>query len=330
MARALVTGATGLLGANLVRVLLSAGDKVRVTVRRTSSQAALNGLEIEKVEADVRDRKALARALDGIEAVYHCAAVWKTALGRGEAEAMLAVNIEGTRNIVEEARTAGVRRVVHVSSTAVFRPHARPGLIEETFPYQDPRLHPYTRSKIESERIVLDRNGEEIETVVVNPGGMLGEHDYYRNPTYATLISALKGRVPVVFDGIVPLILADDAARAMKQAMDQGRPGERYLLVAVNASLEQICTATSRFAGSGISYRTIPVALAKATALANQKAWELLGRKPDLVPYDIEITQCHPGYSSDKAKKELGFSPAGFDEIIRRSVKWLKDRGWNH
>jgi len=324
MSTVLVTGATGLLGSNLVRGLLEAGKKVRVTVRSRSRMDAIEGLDVEKVTADVTDQDSTASALNGISEVYHCAAIWKTALGPGENRLMMSVNIEGTRNVLRESVKAGVRKLVHVSSTAVYRPGAKPGMIDESFPYQRQDIHPYVHSKVESEKLALSYNNEGIDVVVVQPGGILGEHDYYGNTTYSTLIYFAKSPKCMIFRGMLPLVLATDAAQAMITAMEKAPGGSRYLLAGHNATMESILNAVSSKLGTRPKVRKIPLPAVRAVAKANQKAFELMGRKPDLLPYDIELTQCMPGYSSASALKELDFSPSNLKEIIDRSIDWLE------
>ncbi|HWF24639.1 MAG TPA: NAD-dependent epimerase/dehydratase family protein, partial [Solirubrobacteraceae bacterium] len=225
MARILLTGATGLIGSHIARLLTERGDDLRVTVRESSNLEGLAGLEVETVRADILDRRAMRRALRGTERVFHAAGTPNLALSRART---FAVNVEGTRIVLEEALRAGVERVVYTSSVAAIGPAPRGSTADETQVWDAGRYAiPYLDAKHEAEVEVLRLVARGLPAVMVNPAHVLGPGDPGRSST-VLVRRFLRRQIPVYVDSTLNIVAVEDVARGHLLADELGRVGERY------------------------------------------------------------------------------------------------------
>lgn len=195
-----VTGANGHVGANLVRALLAEGRSVRALVHH--SRRALQGLEVELVEGDVRELASLQRAFEGAEVVYHLAA--HISIRMNEWPLVEAINVLGTRNVVEASLQGGIRRLVHFSSIHAFNeePHDKP--VDESRPLkipESPHAAPYDRSKAAGEREVRQGIERGLDAIIINPTAIVGPHDYYPSHFGQAILSLAQGNLPVLVPG---------------------------------------------------------------------------------------------------------------------------------
>src|SRR4051812_29732674 len=227
MPTTLVTGATGFLGSHVARALVERGDDVRVTVRATSRLEPLKGLEAQTVVADVTDRRAVRRALRGVERVFHVAGTTNL---RMAADDLFRINVQGTRTVLEECLRAGVERVVHTSSVAAVGPAPAGGAADERQVWRGGELGiPYVDSKHEAEVEVLRIAARGLPVVVVCPTYVLGAGDTHRSSTELVRRFMLR-RIPAYVDGAINVVDVSDVAAGHLLADELGVPGERYIL----------------------------------------------------------------------------------------------------
>jgi len=230
---ALVTGGTGFVGSHIVRSLLAAGHRVRVLHRATSKLDALAGLTYESALGDITDVESLRRACEGIDWVFHVAAVadyW-----RADVQRMFEANIEGTRRVLAAAQASGVKRVVFTSSAAALgmRRDGRP--VDETLRFNmGANRFPYGYSKAMAEVVALEAVARGQDVVIVNPSVVIGPGDLnVISGAFILQIKRMGWRVPVPPGGVAVTDVRD-VARWHVAAAERGVPGERYILSTAN------------------------------------------------------------------------------------------------
>jgi len=232
METVLVTGGTGFLGMHLVRVLAQRHYRVRVLARDPQKAQSQTKLDVEIVHGDVTSAEDVRRAVAGCQGVFHLAA--RVTPRAREAEVIFAVNVGGTRNVMQACQEAGVQRIVHVSTLGTLRgeTEAPQGIVDETCPLHSQNLGvPYLDSKVQAERLVLDMVQEQgLPAVIVNPGGMIGPEDNFRSPSSALLKLFFHRINPFVVSWRLNLADVRDVAIGCLQAYRRGQLGERYIL----------------------------------------------------------------------------------------------------
>lgn len=321
--RALLTGATGFLGANLTRELLDRNWNVTAIHRPTSDLFRLANLTLDRRTADVMDIGALKRAIpEDTDVVLHLAADLR--LTDHATDNQIATNVEGTRNVLTAAREAGVQRCVLVSSMAAFGLH--PERIDETVPSNALELPiGYFRTKrlaeIEADR-AIDLG---LEVTIVNPAIILGPFDAGNMPAmYIRRIA--RGEMPLTGAGRASFCHARAVGAAIVNAIDRGRIGERYLLGGVDATLKEIGQRIAEITGGTAPTETLP----QYTALPDP---DTIAQIASRAGYNFFTPQLAFVISNDmlvdssKAIAELGYVPRTLDQMISDQVNWLRDWG---
>jgi dihydroflavonol-4-reductase len=254
----LLTGASGFVGSAVLRELLREGFTVRAFVRPNSRYEDLFGSSVEFVEGDLRDCASLRRACAGCRYVFHVAADYRLSL-RDSAE-VLATNVEGTRNLMEEAIRAGIERMVYTSSVATLngRPDGEPADEVANLPLEY-AIGAYKRSKLVAELMVLDMIHERgLPAVIVNPSTPVGPRDARPTPTGKIVVAAASGRIPAYVDTGLNLVHVDDVARGHLAALRHGRIGERYILGGQNIPFSQMLAEIAQSVGRSRPKYRIP------------------------------------------------------------------------
>jgi dihydroflavonol-4-reductase len=319
----LVTGGTGFVGGAIVERLLADGREVKALARSDDSARALGELGVEPVRGDVLDSEALAAAMHGCEVVYHAAGV--NALCFRDTGLLFEVNVRGSRTVVDVAAAAGVRRVVYTSSAAALG-EARGTVGSETSPHRGSFLSSYERSKFEAEQAVLGAARETgIEVVSMNPASVQG-------PGRATgstrlLLDYLNGKLKAIVDSTISLLDIADCTEGHLLAEARGRPGERYVLSGATLTVREGIELLGRLTGINEPVRALPPAVATTAAVAVEAVARLRGKTPR-VCRDLVRTALHGhAYDGSKAARDLGLNYTPVEETIRRTVAWFHEEG---
>jgi dihydroflavonol-4-reductase len=318
MPRTLITGAAGFIGSHVTQLLVARGDEVRVTVRPGTPKAVLEGLPVESVRADVCDRRAVRRAMRGVDRVFHIAGTTSLALPR---ERAFAVNVEGTRIVLEEALRAEVVRAVYTSSVAAIGP-APPGRTADESNVWDAGRHgiAYVDSKHEAEVTAMRLVARGLPLVIVNPASVLGAGDPGRSST--TLVRRfMRRQIPAYVDGTLNIVGVDDVARGHVLADERGRIGERYILGNRNFTLTRLFADLGRLSGVEPPTLKLPLALALAVGAAGG----MVGvRMPSAQV--IRASALNWAFVNRKAKRELGWGTSPHEDCLEATVAWYRER----
>jgi dihydroflavonol-4-reductase len=323
---AAVTGASGHVGANLVRALLEEGREVRVLLRADSRAVA--GLPVERIEGDVLDRRSLARLMEGAETVFHAAG--RISIVGPEHGLVDRTNVLGVRNVIEACLDAGVRRLVHFSSIHAYsaEPHGE-CISEERSLALGPGEAPYDRSKALGQREVMEAAERGLEAVVVNPTAIIGPHDYKGSRMGRVLLGIATHALPAVIDGGYNWVDVRDVARGAIAAEKRGRSGQCYLLPGRWVHIRDVSLLIHRLTGRKTPLWAAPMWLARP-ASGFALAWGLaLGKEPLFTPAAVRALCGHKLVSGEKAEAELDYRPQPFEETIYDTLEWfLKEGLW--
>jgi dihydroflavonol-4-reductase len=319
----LVTGATGFIGWHVAKKLLERGHRVRALVRPSSQ---VRDIEVETIEGDLRDPDSLERAVAGCAVVYHIAADYR--LWAKDPSDLYRSNVDGTRNLLQAARNAGVERVVYTSTVGcIGMPEGRPGDENVTVTLEE-MTGAYKRSKFLAEQTALEFARAGLPVVIVNPTAPVGDHDFKPTPTGKIIVDFLRGAMPAFVDTGLNLVDVGDTAEGHILASELGKTGERYILGCENLTLEQIFEHLERISGIKAPRWRIPYAVAYAAGVASTGWANLTGHEPR-VPLDaVKMARKRMFVSPEKAKRELGFSPGPVDGALRRAVDWFRTNGY--
>ena len=323
---ALVTGASGFVGAAVMRALLAQGRAVRVLLRPTSDRRNLADLPVEIRIGALEDAASLAAALAGCGALFHVAADYR--LWVRDPAAMYRANVEGTRALMRAALAAGVERVVYTSSVAVLG-LLDEGSADETTPSTvDDMIGPYKRSKFlaEAEVRTLMREAR-LPAVIVNPSTPIGPGDVKPTPTGRMIVEAASGRMPAYVDTGLNLVHVDDVATGHLLAEAKGRIGERYILGGDNLSLAEILRGIAALTGRKAPSLALPVAAVWPIALVAETAGRLTGREPFVTLDGLRMARHKMFFSSDKARRELQYTARPAEAALADAVAWFRAAG---
>jgi len=323
--RVVVTGASGHVGANLMRALLERGDNVRALVYERA--AALEGLDVERVRGDVLDADSLARVFEGAERVYHLAAIISIDGDRGGA--VPAVNVRGARNVAEAALAAGVQRLVHCSSIHAFdqKPHDQP--LDETRSRSDQRRgHPaYDVSKARGEREVRAVIERGLDAVIVNPTAIIGPNDFEGSKMGRVFLDLVRRALPTLIDGGFDWVDVRDVCAGMIAAGDRGRTGESYLLGGRYASVRELADIVHGATGIRPPRATSPMWLARIGAPFVVAAGRITGREPLYTGEALRALRANRNILVTKARDELGYRVRSLEQTVHDALSWYVASG---
>jgi dihydroflavonol-4-reductase len=302
-----------------VRLLAERGDELRLALRERTRLDNLAGLEYEAVSCDILDRRAVRRAMRGVERVYHIAG--STSL-RASLDQLYRINVEGTRVVLEEALRAGVERAVYTSSIAAVGPALRGRTADETQPFTaDTHGLPYVNSKREAEMEALRLAAAGLPVVIVNPAHVFGRGDVNRSST-EIVRRVLRREIPAYVDGAINIVDAEDVARGHLLAEERGTVGERYILGNRNFTLDRLFADLGRI--SGVEPPALKLPLTAALALA--AALERLPGRPPITTVEVRGASLWWAFRSTKAKRELGWTPSHHEDTLEATVAWYRER----
>ena len=319
----LVTGASGFLGWHVARLLIERGHTVRALVRPSSR---IRELDAQPVSGDLRDQDSLARAVAGCGLLFHVAADYRL-WARAQNE-LYRSNVDGTRNILQAARHAGVDRVVYTSTVGCIGiPPGGEGNEDCSVSLAD-MTGAYKRSKFLAERVAVEFAAAGLPVLIVNPTAPVGDHDIKPTPTGQIVLDFLKGDMPAFIDTGLNLVDARDVALGHVQACERGRAGERYILGAENLTLEQILGKLAAITGQPAPALRLPYAVAYAAGVVTT-AWARVSGKPPRVPLDaVRMARKKMFVSHAKAARDLGYDPGPPRQALARAVEWFRANGY--
>ena len=321
---ALVTGGGGRLGNVLVRRLLETGHQVRV-LEPGKRPASLDGLQIEFVSGSVLERGDVAGAVGGVDVVYHLAA--KIDLRPRKDPMMVPINVDGTRTVVEACLSRGLRLVHTSSHHAVVREPLDEPLTEERPLALDEKCD-YHRSKAIGETIVLDACARGLDATIVNPGSMIGPHDYEPSMIGAALIDMYFGRVPVLLELLSDYVDVRDVADGMIAAAEKGRVGERYFLTGDVIPIMEMVSLYGELTGAKVPTRALPLWVGWVLLPFALAGSALKKQDPFITADMLRASVSNPVVSHDKAHRELGYTIRPLRESLTDAVAWYRQRGW--
>jgi dihydroflavonol-4-reductase len=320
----LVTGASGFVGAAVVRALVADGKRVRALVRPNSERGNLAGLPVEIVAGDVTDRASLRAALRDCRYVFHVAADYR--LWVPDTKPMYATNVEGSVNVLECAAELGAEKMVYTSSVAVLGIRADRMPADEATPVSlTDMIGPYKRSKYLAEEAVRGRAAElRFPVVVVNPSTPIGPCDIRPTPTGRIIVDAATGRIPAFVDTGLNLVHVDDVARGQVLALERGIVGERYILGGADMTLEKILTLVAKHCGRAPPRLRLPRASVYPFAVISEIIARTTGKEPRVTLDGLRMAKKHMYFSSRKAERELGYRWRPPEEAIVDALDWFR------
>jgi dihydroflavonol-4-reductase len=317
--RSLVTGATGFIGSHVARLLVARGDEVRVLVRGDPGVGALEGLEVDVARGDILDRRAVRRALRDVDRVFHVAGTTSLVLPRAR---VFALNVEGTRIVLEEALRAQVERAVYTSSVAAIGPAPTGATAAESNVWDAGRYAiPYVDSKHEAEVVAVRLAARGLPLVIVNPGHVLGAGDPGRSST-ALVRRFMRRQIPAYVDGTLNIVGVEDVARGHVLADERGEVGERYILGNRNFTFDRLFADLGRL--SGVEPPAVKLQLPVALVLAT--AAERLPGISAPSPTEVLASSLNWAFVNTKAKRELGWRPSPHEDCLEATVAWYRER----
>ena len=307
------------MGSHVVRALADRGDDLRLLLRRSSDVEHLDGVDFDRRTGDVTDRRAVRRAMDGAERVFHVAG--RTSLREQDRDVVFDVNVKGARIVFEEALAAGVERLVLTSSVAAIGPAKPGGAATEDQPFRVGHLGiAYVNSKHEAEVEALRAAARGLPVVIVNPTFVLGP-DAPGRSSMGLVRRFLLRRIPAYVDGGLNIVDARDVAKGHLLADRKGEVGERYILGGRNFTLDRLFADLSRISGVEPPEVRLPATVAVQGASLAGRAHLSLGVAPD----EIKSAALWWTYRSTKAKRELGFKARPHEETLEDAVRWQLD-----
>lgn len=320
----LVTGATGFIGANVVRALLEAGHTVRALLRPASVTLNLHNLPIEMIYGDLLDPSSLRTALDGCHTLYHVAAHYS--LWTPQPQTLYATNVDGTANLLRAALDLGLEKVVYTSSVATIGLMPDGQAADETaFLSLSKAIGHYKRSKVLAEQRALTFCQQGLPLVVVNPSAPIGPWDVKPTPTGKIILDFLQRKMPAYLDTGLNLVDVRDVAQGHLLAAQNGKIGERYILGCRNMTLQEILQMMAEVSGLPAPKFRIPYGVALSAGYISE--WiARLTRRPPRIPLSGVRMARHPMYfSSRKAIRELSLPQSPIEPAMHVAVQWYRD-----
>jgi len=324
----LVTGATGFVGAAIVRALLARGEAVRVLARPTSDRRNVANLHVEVVEGRLEDATSLRKAMAGCRVLIHTAADYR--IWVPDPAEMMRSNVDGTVNVLRAGAKAGAERIVHCSSVAAVRLDKTGAPADEASEYADESsiIGVYKKSKWLSERAALELAAQGLPVVVVNPAAPIGPWDVKPTPTGKIIVDFLNRKLPSYVDTGLNVVHVRDVAEGHWLAARKGRVGQRYILAGTDMTLKAILETLSELSGLPAPRFKTPYAVAYAVGVVDELRLRLVGGEP-VAPLDAVRMARHKMYfTAAKAVRELGLPQTPARTALKDAVDWFKANGY--
>jgi len=329
-----VTGASGFIGSNLVHELLARGHRVKALLRPGSETRALLGQKFDRVEGDLSDQRLLERELDGCDWCFHLAASYH--LWMRDYAPMYAVNVEGTRNVIEAAGKAGCRKIVYCSTVGcIGLPSASNGSVvpttEADVVTEDQLSGDYKRSKFQAEAVAMELFRKKgLPIIIVNPSAPVGAGDVKPTPTGQVIVDFLNRRLPAYLDTGLNWVHVRDVALGHILAAEKGQYGHRYILgnQQGNWTMAQTLAALEKITGLRAPRTKMPYWLALRVAEVSEHIASFTGKAPRATLAGVRMARYKMWYDPAKAIRELGLPQTPPEEAFSDAVTWFKANGY--
>ncbi len=321
----LITGATGYLGSKLTQLLADRGEAIRILSRTEQNITLFDRPEISIIRGDILDRESLKKAMEGVSRVYHMAAYAR--LWAKDPYTYQAINVEGTRNVLDAALAAGIQKMVHTSTAGVVGPSGEKPM-DEDMPKIAGFFNLYEKTKSEAEQISMDYARRGLPVTIVNPSRVYGPGmDTGSNPFTKIVELYLQKKwhvIPGSGNDIGSYCYVDDVIDGHILAMEKGRNGERYLFGGVNASFNQLLEIISKQSGIQNNLRHIPFPLLLLFSKYQVFLADISGKAPRITPEWVRKYEYNWALDSSKAVRELGYRIRPLEDGIKLTIEWVK------
>jgi len=318
-----ITGASGLVGGNLVRALLAQGRTVRALVHQ--DRRALAGLEVETASADLTDPASLERAFKGAQVVYHLAS--SISIRMDNWDALQRVNVEGTQNVVNACLHCGVKKLVYFSSIHAYRQEPFDLPLDEDRPLlNSERIPPYERSKAAAESIVRQAPDRGLDTVIIIPSAILGPFDFRPSYLGQALQLLSHGRIPALVHGGYDWVDVRDVVDGAIQAELLGNNKARYILSGHWRSLRDVARVAAQVSGRPAPGFVVPILLARAFQPVMARLAQINGSQPLYTKAMLNTMRSNWKISHERASRDLGYAPRPFEETLTDTLNWFSAR----
>ncbi len=322
--RVVVTGASGHVGANLVRALIAKGRSTRSLVH--VNRRAVEGLETEVVHGDLCDPESLCQAFNGAEVVYHLAA--NISLSMQGWTRLEQVNVAGTRNVVEACLRCGVRRLVYCSSIHALVQEPMHIPVDESRPLvASRRWPPYDRSKAAAEKEVQRGIELGLDAVIINPTAIIGPYDYQMSYFGKAFLAMTQRKLPALVTGGFDWVDVRDVAAGAMLAGEKGKTGTKYIISGHWESLCNIMDMVAEISGVSPPGFVCPLWLARAGAPIFAALSHLNGKEPLYTSVSLRALKSNRQISHERATRELGYRPRPLRETLIDTLGWFKENG---
>ncbi len=323
----LVTGASGFVGAAVARAAVARGHRTRVLMRPSADRRNIEGLDVEPVIGDMRDEASMTRALEGVRFLFHVAADYR--LWARDPEEIARNNLMGARAVMGAAKATGVERIVYTSSVAALKPGHGSAVDETSRHTPQSVIGAYKRSKLLAEREVERRIAEEgLPAVIVAPSTPIGPRDIKPTPTGRIIVEMANGKMPAFLDTGLNLVHVDDVAEGHFVALERGRIGENYILGGTDVTLEAMLGEIAALSGRRAPKVKLPRGPLFPLAWSAEAFARLSGKEPFLTADALRMSRYHMYFSSEKAKRELGYSARPHRAGLEDALAWFGANGY--
>jgi dihydroflavonol-4-reductase len=322
-----ITGASGLVGGNLVRALLAQGRPVRALVHH--DRRALQGLDVETASADLTDPASLAQAFRGAQVVYHLAG--SISIRMDSWDELQRVNVAGTGNVIAACLRCGVEKLVYFSSIHAYRQEPFDLPLDEDRPLlSDERLPPYERSKAAAERLVRQAPERGLDSVIIIPTAILGPYDF--RPSYlGQALQMLAGRrIPALVRGGYDWVDVRDVVQGAIQAERLGRGGSRYILSGHWHALRELAQVTAEISGQSAPRLVVPIWLAELFQPLMAGLARINDSQPLYTQAMLNALRSNRQVNHTRATKDLAYAPRPFEQTLRDTLGWFSEQDGDH
>jgi dihydroflavonol-4-reductase len=321
----LITGATGHIGNVLTRELVSRGQKVRALFLPGEDPAPLEGIDVERFEADILDPDSLASAIRDVTTVFHLAGL--VSIMPGMADSLYRVNVIGTQNVARACLQAGVRRLVYTSSIHAIASPPEGTTIDESLPFDPEQTWgDYDKTKAMASLEVRKAIADGLDAVIVCPTGVIGPYDYRGSEMGTFLLSCAQPKPKLYIDGAYDFVDVRDVARGHILACERGKTGESYILGGARIGVKQIIATVEEITGRVGPHLRVPIWLARLAGAVAPFYYRLAKAKPRFTPYSIHTVTSNSKISNAKARRELGYTSRPLKDSIADTLRWFGER----